>query len=36
MRAIRPFLSRQRGLFHKEGKDRELAEEVESHLQRRR
>jgi hypothetical protein len=33
MRAIRALLSRLRGLFHKEGKDRELAEELESHLQ---
>ena len=32
MRAIRAFLSRLGGLFNKERKDRELAEELENHL----
>jgi hypothetical protein len=33
MTAIRTFLLRLSGLFHKERRDRELAEELESHLQ---
>jgi putative ABC transport system permease protein len=33
MRIIRAFLMRLGGLFHKEQRDRDLAEEIESHLQ---
>jgi macrolide transport system ATP-binding/permease protein len=33
MRWLRAFLCRLGGLFHKEQRDRELAEEIESHLE---